>query len=305
MSRAVPIVIALAATSAVAVAWQARRALEDRRSARPGEAALDEAWSAVKSAPRDARAWAMLGDAQARLEQIGGAEASYRTSVRLPGADASVYGRLGFLLYRAGAQAEALADLRTARSMGADLPMLDFTVAQLSAELERPAPRRERVSSSAPDTREGAPPPGPNVAPTAEAAAIRTSAAPCEVAVERSSRSGSFVIPVAVNGTPASLIVDTGASVTALSTELVARARLVVDHEAPIEAFTAGGPVRFARARVPVLEVAGHVVEDVTVVVCEACGPGGLEGLLGLDVQAALGMELDTRRGRVRFGDCE
>ena len=63
--------------------------------------------------------------------------------------------------------------------------------------------------------------------------------------------------------------------------------------------------MRFPTAVLETIELEGRVARDVTVAVCNGCGGRSAGGLLGLDVQAAWGLELDLRNQRVRFVDCD
>lgn len=126
----------------------------------------------------------------------------------------------------------------------------------------------------------------------------------CELFLERRGETGIFVIDALVNGTPARLIVDTGASLTVLSRDFLADSGLRLVEDGVLTARTAGGPQRFATAAVESVEVGERVARDIRVAICDDCGMPGSDGLLGLDVQEPLGMSLFPGRGTVRFADC-
>lgn len=253
-----------------------------RHRQQPGVVQLDDAWVRVRAAPRDPAAWAALGDAQVNLDQLLAAEASYRTALRLRGADGQLYARLGFMLYGWGRDEDALEALELASDLGADVPLLDFTLAQLRSERE-PAP----VSVAAVE------PP--------DASSPRH----CEIPATRVAPHGVWQIKAEVNGVPTTLVVDTGASLTALDREVVGRVGATIDEERTVNAITAAGPAVFPTTRVESIAVAGRSAEAVRVAVCEKCAGTTAAGLLGLDVQAPLGMDLDIHDGVVRFGDCD
>jgi clan AA aspartic protease (TIGR02281 family) len=252
-----------------------------RRKQRPGVVDVEDAWVRVRASPRDPAAWAALGDAQVNLDQLLAAEESYRTALRLRGADGQLYARLGFMLYGWGRDEDALEALERASDLGADVPLLDFTLAQLRSELA-PAP----AAATAIEPPEASPP------------------VDCEIPVTRVARNGVWQIAAEVNGVSTTLVVDTGASLTALDREMVGRVGAAIDEEHTIDAITAAGPAVFPTARVESITVAGRTVEAVRVAVCDRCAGTIAAGLLGLDVQAPRGMDLDIHDGVVHFGDC-
>jgi hypothetical protein len=225
------------------------------------------------------------------MDQLRAAEESYRTAMRLSADDPAVLARLGFLLYGRGEDAQALALLEQAEHLGVDMPMLEYTVAQLRHAVPVPEPT---------------PGPEPEVAevdrPVPEPPSLAASDLPCSVDLDERS---TFRVEVDMVGQKVPLIFDTGASITTLSRDLLEDLGLPIDVHSGIDAITATGPVRFPIAVVPSLGLAGRRVEQLTVAVCEGCGGSTSGGLLGLDVQAALGMELDMRNRKVRFLDCE
>ncbi len=283
------------------------------RASHPGVVDVQAAWLAVRTDPRDAVRWATLADAQAALDQEQAAERSYLTAVRLGSDDPTVYGRLGFLLYGHGRDQEALSALRQAQDLGAELPLLARTVAELESRLAPPDPPpepepvpeavaedeeeqeeqedQEEQEEQYPDEEVNQQePPSPGL---------------CTVAAPRFGRMGPFVVTTYLDGFEVPLVVDTGASLTTLEYEVVEELGVDIDEERVIHAITATGPAVFPTARLSVVEIAGHRLEGLMVAVCEGCGGRGAGGLLGLDVQAELGVELDVRRGELRFVDCE
>lgn len=258
---------------------------EPQRGQQPGIIELDRAWARVRALPQSPAAWAALGDAQVNLDQLVAAEEAYKTALRLRGANGQLYARLGFMLYGWGRDDDALEALEKAAELGADMPLLQFTLAQLRAGHE-PTHASAAV-----------------VEPPAEPPAVWPALA-CELLATRAGRNGVWQIAAEVNGTPATLVVDTGASLTALDRDLVERAGALVDEERTINAITAAGPVVFPTAVVETIVVGSRAVERLRVAVCDKCAGTVAAGLLGLDVQAPLGMDLDIHDGVVRFGDC-
>lgn len=291
---------------------------------------LDGAWQAVVARPNDAAAWGALGDAQTALDQLEEAEHAYRTSIRLGGGDGLAFARLGFLLYARGEDAEAATMLREAKRRGADVPMLDQTL----AELGQRAPVAVRTSPGGTiDGLHRAPPRAPPVAdaglggprvtdasvvPEPEVESIpaapvepepELSAEPmyevCVVPVHRPTQHAAYQVDVHIGAQPATLIVDTGASMTVLSGDLIRRLGIRSDPRRPINAMTANGRTRFETAMVRGIQIGDRVLETSRVAICEQCGVEIIaDGLLGLDLQAAFGMDLDFAESQIRFRDC-
>jgi hypothetical protein len=289
------------------------------RSARnPGEVAVEEAWLQVQRSPRDPALWSRLGDAQARYDENAAAEHAYRTALRLGSRDASLKGRLGFLLYGAGRDHEARELLTEARAGGAQLPMLDWTLAELEAAAQReietsavhepepqlqpqPEERPRRIDSGAGTPVVTAEEPEVHEVPEEPEEGTEL----CAIDAVSSRHMGTLRVPVEIGGEIYWMIVDTGASITVVSAQVVEELDLEIDSERAVRAITATGPATFERARVPSLSVADRVVEDLWVAVCEGCGGQDSVGLLGLDVQAAIGAELRVGTKQLVFTDCE
>jgi len=289
----------------------------------PGEEVVTQAWERVRREPRSTEAWSALGDAQARVDQIGAAEHSYRTALRLDEHGDGARARLGFLLYGAGRDQEALAQLQRARDDGARLPMLDWTIEQLEGGQRKPEPvaaasdgaptrvpdasahDREQADALLSDRASEADRAPPPVDPLELGTRAPAPELPCAVEIERSARLGTFRVPVRFDDEIYWMILDTGASITVVTRELVDAVGLEVDTEQPLQAITATGLARFDRTTIPRLTIAERAVEGVTAAVCDDCAGDDAVGLLGLDVQAALGLELRLSQQRAVFVDCE
>jgi predicted aspartyl protease len=130
------------------------------------------------------------------------------------------------------------------------------------------------------------------------------SASECTIAVTRSHERGGFLIEADLDGAPARLLIDTGATISVISREMLAQIGRVPE-DRQIRVLTANGPVNMALARIQAFSVGGRVAEMALVGVCDDCVRGIADGLLGLDLQAALGLELELGSSRVRFADCD
>lgn len=293
----------MAAVLAVA-GWRVVRIL---RQPRPGAVTLSEAWARVQRSPGDPKAWGALGDAQAHMDQLTAAESSYHEALRLGGDQSTLYGRLGFVLYERGDEVPALTALRKAKKLGAPIPLLTQTIALLERRHpESPAPPPPRV---VPEATPAQPPPEVTAADDEKEDAGSPDApahgtGPCSVDVSRGGPQGAFVVPVSLNGHPVRLIIDTGASMTTLSTQTVADIGLTPDTDDQVNAVTATGAAQFPTVRPLHLELGGRAIDDLTGAVCVGCGGQIAGGLLGLDAQAALGMDLDPTAGVIRFHNC-
>lgn len=275
------------------------------------------AFAAVERDPGSAAAWARLGDAQAAADDPVAAEESYRTALRLGAPGGEVHARLGFLLYAHGADEDALYHLEQAEWRGASMPLLDETLTRLrresKAKAENPKHRRtlervERVSDRASGASKERPDAGSGAADSgAGDGAVLGDRVTCSIPVESSARRVVISVLVGEPGalTRARLIYDTGASLTALSKELIERAGLGIDEGRAVRAITAVGEAELETAIVPRVEVGGRAFEDVRVAVCPGCGGAEADGLFGLDLQAALGLTLDLAAGVARVSGCE
>lgn len=291
----VPIILFLLGLLAAAAALVVGHRLH--QASGPGVVTLDLAWRTVRMRPESSQAWAALGDAQTAMDHVVAAEHSYRTAIRLGTNDPHLHGRLGFLLFGRGRDQEALEYLKEALQGGAELPMLGWTIAQLEKRLSAPdAPGATSTSEQHPLS--------PDRTSTAAADEAEADAQVCSIKVSRSQELGTFTVAVRLGEVQTRLIVDTGASVSALTREVIESLDLEPNEDRVIHAITATGPATFPTVIVPLLEVAGRSTRDLTVAVCEACGGSQTSGLLGLDAQAALGMELRVTSGEIMFSDC-
>jgi tetratricopeptide (TPR) repeat protein len=263
----------------------------------PPATPLQEALAAVQRAPESAEAWAALGDAQAALGQEASAEESYRAALRFGGKEPNLFARLGFLLYSRGQDAEAELLLAEAERAGADAPLLAETLATLrardgggSADSVRDAARRDADESPArpaDDFDSGI----ADVLPPRD----------CSVKVSRRFARGAYTVAVAIDEVDSRLVVDTGASITVLGSGLVSRLGIAIDPKRSMAAVTAAGKANLPLVNIRSLRLGNRTARDLTVAVCTGCETGGAEGLLGLDVQAKLGLELDLKHERVKL----
>jgi hypothetical protein len=298
-----------------------------RRAQQPDPSVpIDEtarAWDRVHSTPNDPAGWSNLGDAQANAGDLVGAEHAYLTAIRMGGDNALAYARLGFLHYERGEDDRALALLVEAKQRGASVPMLEYTIDALKKRDAKAEPIEEPIKRAqdagiaeevarAPELDASVPEPEPPEEVIAEQKVIEPPPPPapahdgvCSIPVQRLAQGRTFVVPIAVYGHWANLIIDTGASITVVTDSFADAVRLPRDPSAVVRAITANGRVEFGTAVVPEVVLANRVAENVRVAVCDDCVESVADGLLGLDLVAAFGMRLDLANATVHFADCE
>lgn len=103
----------------------------------------------------------------------------------------------------------------------------------------------------------------------------------------------NFLVAARINAIPAHLMLDTGASVTVVTTEFARRVGLRWDDTRLVSLDTANGRVRAPVATIARLEVGSEVLTNLRVVVVELDGLRGIDGLLGMDVLSRYRVTID------------
>ncbi len=286
----------------------------------PGKVELTEAWATVRQSPQDPMAWQRLGDAQASVDQTRSAEESFRTAIRLTDVSerGELYGRFGFLLYSRGLDRPALNMFERADALGVDLPMLNHTLLRLRSALPKESEAGEVVTPVVPQGYSSERRQDPkrirndatsfqSNAPEAELGIAHVEAdeaqQECTIPLTRAA-SGVYLVQMVIGTADVKLVVDTGASITALAEDFVLEQGIEVNSEASIMAVTAAGRTRLSTATVPWIALGTESVANKTVAVCDQCGGVDAVGLMGLDLQAALRVLLDLPHNQLRFVDC-
>ncbi len=314
-----------AAVLAVALwAWQQHNA----EPAQTFDQQLQAAWQNVHLGPEDPAAWARLAEVHTSLDHTVEAEHAYRTALRLGDPSGLSAAGLGFLLYGQGRDQEARTLLLQARTKGADVPMLDFTLAALEPQAiedaGRPAllpPTRRppsagattdagslQLDASVPEPMTAPKPAAQPPAPVAETPSVPEPSpqepiiGDCTLPLRRQGR--VLIAEVWLNGVQANLLVDTGASMTVITEQLADKIRARVDASRSIRAITANGRVDMPTTVVDI-ELGPYLAEQTRVAVCADCVQGLAAGLLGLDLQAPFHVSVDVSAGLLRFNHCE
>lgn len=98
------------------------------------------------------------------------------------------------------------------------------------------------------------------------------------------------------------LILDTGATLTAISPETAVRLGLKPPQGAPmVEVRTASGPAKYPAAVLDKLSLGRAKVKNITVLICGPCAHEGLSGLLGLNFIRHFVLTIDEKRSRLTF----
>ena len=285
---------------------------------------LAEGWRRVAARPEAPQAWLRLAERQIELDQAAAAERSLWTAIELGDPGGFAHARLGFLLYAQHRDDEALALLEVAREREVSLPLLDHTLTVLQARAraeeaavaepaaaepaDDPPPERPPPAPRSPEPRPDAGVPldaGPRPDPGPEPLLADDAGGPCDLPLDRIDGGRTFALEVDVEGVPARLIVDTGASLTVLTRELADELGVRLDAQRSITAITANGRVEMPTAVLARVAVGDRAVRELRVAVCDDCVSDLADGLLGLDLQTTLGMQIDAGAARLRFGDCD
>ena len=268
------------------------------------------------------------------------ASGAYKTALALGAPSGELYAKYGYALYELNEVKAAKSAFEKAKALGHKDEWLSFTEKsiEVAVDMRGPFPRFTETEKRTPSknmsanetTRKSAKKESPRVALAKQpvkqpAKPLATddeeeeeetlseidsdppaaSGGDCTLDLPRRWARGTFLIGATANDTDTTLILDTGATYTVLSRALIEEAGIEVNESPVITARTAAGLRRFQTAYVDSFWVGGREVRDLRVTICDECAAEKSAGLLGLDVQRALGMTLDVVNNRVHFSDCE
>ena len=115
---------------------------------------------------------------------------------------------------------------------------------------------------------------------------------------------GSLIVPVEVNNQKSvHLILDTGATMTVLSTNVAIELGLTSDSDSRVATVnTAGGPVQVNITKVELMGIHGAKAENVTVAIHDLPDlQPGIDGLLGMSFLNNFLVTLDTNQGQLHL----
>ncbi len=92
-----------------------------------------------------------------------------------------------------------------------------------------------------------------------------------------------FVVNAQINGIPVNLMLDTGASITVVKSELIRTAGIPVDHSQLVSLTTANGRAQAPIAHLNQIQLGDQIVLSFKVVVLDLEELTGVDGLLGMD----------------------
>ena len=265
---------------------------------------LEEAWSRVLEAPKNPQSWITFGEVSEHNQQFDSAEQAYRTAIRNGDNTGTAQMRLGFLLYAMGRDQEALSSLEIARKIGVQDPMLAYNIKRIKENLVSDTPanasaKLESIPFPHDDEQEI------SARPVYETPQPRSPGAACSIPVDK--KNGIYSVSVLLNYQAVELIVDTGASLSLVRSDVAAQVGLELNDEVITAETAAGiaefklGLVRHAKLNSP---KALASLKDISMAICSDCLESVADGLLGLDLQREFNISLDVSAGVLRFNDC-
>jgi len=120
-----------------------------------------------------------------------------------------------------------------------------------------------------------------------------------EIKIDFIPGTGRIAVDVLLNGSFwQEMLVDTGASMVAISPDIAEKIGVVIDDTTPRRAVsTAGGPVEAHEVIISTLSLASHTIHDVKALVINAMED--TPGLLGLNYLSHFSLEMDEEKGRL------
>ena len=114
----------------------------------------------------------------------------------------------------------------------------------------------------------------------------------------------AIFIDVDFDGRVATLVLDTGATATVVTRDFADRSGISPLAGHLVHARTVNGTTDLPVAQVERITIAGRSIRGGHVALCNDCALHDADGLLGMDVLQALGVQLDLPNGIARFGAC-
>jgi aspartyl protease family protein len=127
-----------------------------------------------------------------------------------------------------------------------------------------------------------------------------------ESIVKYDEQAGEYIVQVDINGNPARMIVDTGATLTMLTAKFARLAGVSIDRDNPISITTANGSVSVTAGRADKVALGRSTLENVSVLVQpDDAAPFGdnIDGLLGLSFMGNFQIQLTAGIMKIRPRD--
>ena len=107
-------------------------------------------------------------------------------------------------------------------------------------------------------------------------------------------------LPVTINGTRGTFILDTGATFVSLKNSFAHKSRVKIDQESVVRLHTANGIVDGKRGRAQTIQLRSLLAEDVPIVVQAGGDYGdGIDGLLGMSFLSRFNINIDAKAVRI------
>jgi clan AA aspartic protease (TIGR02281 family) len=261
--------------------------------------------SATQCGPNDEMILRAVLRAQMRNSDFASAEDTANQIVAIHPANPSPYAWRADVREKRGNIAGALTDMETSLSLFPDpsdvAVSVYYRVARLEADLDRPCDAvvtlRDYIAFN-PQSRRTQ-----QLTTIMEKWKAKGACPPLSgtgsVILRFDPKATSIVVPVEVNGVQARMAVDTGASDTALSMQLAARAH-IESSAVPIETITANGKVWSTPGRAASISVGQARLANVPVLMGESYGDD-VDGLLGLSFLGNFRVQIDRGSGTLEL----
>ena len=109
-------------------------------------------------------------------------------------------------------------------------------------------------------------------------------------------------MPVVINGTRGTFVLDTGATFVSLKKTFAQRASVQIDQESAVQLHTANGIVNGKRGRAARIQLRSLQAQDVPIVVQDdamATFGDGVDGLLGMSFLSRFKVTIDAKTVRI------
>ena len=106
-------------------------------------------------------------------------------------------------------------------------------------------------------------------------------------------------LPVTINGTRGTFVLDTGATFVSLQNSFAQKAGVKIDRESVVHLRTANGIVEGKRGRAQTIQLRSLLAKDVPIVVQAGEYGAGIDGLLGMSFLSRFTVNIDAKTVRI------